>query len=1190
MQKIFILFFIIFFPIVNHAQSTESQIPFTLDSDADGIINVIDTDDDNDGVLDNLDFAPLNPATSTQTILSTIATVTADAGLRNNSASSANQNFGTEALPQTKNIDRSLVMKFVQPANLDLTQAILTVYTNDENDALQVFFLPSSTWFEVTAGANPGITYSNNLTNFNARQLLGTTAAPSGGKYTFSIPLNIFSSTGGNFTILVFDPNDPTGAIESLKTKETSGAGATVEFKHRQPNPIRVISDQSAGTKFYANGPNQNVGFKLAQAPTSTVYLPIELTDTTKAKIIGSKVLVFNTSNWNVFQNISIDPLAPGNFDIAARPLHGNDVFYNGSNPHDLLNYVIQATDVVNLSASYSIATGSILSEDLNVVSAVGSTTFKFKILSGPTGLSIVENSGLMNFHPLMHQIGTHTVMIEVTDDKGNTSMFTTTIIVTSGSPDPVGKYVVPYASTNGNGTAANPYNDIPFAVAQAALAGGGNVFVRGGVYNLLDIQNIGTAATAANPIVIQPLPGETVKFDFGVKTNAFEFLATSRHIEFTGFEIDGGTDNVDFWCLPAQAFWGDQTVFRGGGIAIGVNGENLTIRGNYIHNCYQKGVEIRTARYLKVYDNIIHSIATTSLSGGHGIMRQQSSGPVIGVDNGVDYRWDLMGNLIFNVEQRIYSWVPSKGFIDMVLDEGKPILIDDPSDAANVAASMKARITNNVVAYGAIDQIRLKSTNNLTVSNNTVYSAAPAADGITDKIGDTNVPQFTNTKILGNAVQTQPGTASFELGDIIIQGNTSPNTPPTISGNVAAFGNVTPNNPVVNAGVTSMTTNLFVDANGGNFRLNTPNANLGVRTTKLDSMDVTKAKFGVTVKWDQWNNDHLKLTQTILDNIPGINDGITGNETVFTNFGTLHLEPLPTRSEIDYEVVNGTWKTTTGSPGVQKFELHPDYAAWYNARNTATKNLAGADYERIRWGNSVLKQNQLFDNDWLTVSTITADTNTVILGKDEQFTLDGDILIDFEGFTPAVGEEFDLMKASSITSVNGANLFDRVLFEGYTPSNYSLSVVNVQGGQVLRLKILNTCSLMVISNGDSGGGTLRDAVACAVDGDIITLSSTLEYDTIKLLTTPLLINKNLSFVSAKKEIYLQNCTTGNITTSVGKTISMTNFYVLTDSFVNNATLNCTDMTFRKKDGTGTMEFKNNSGAVLNANSEVRIE
>jgi hypothetical protein len=577
----------------------------------------------------------------------------------------------------------------------------------------------------------------------------------------------------------------------------------------------------------------------------------------------------------------------------------------------------------------------------------------------------------------------------------------------------------------------------------------------------LLDIQFISTAASAINPVTIQPAPGETVKFDFGVKGNAFEFQAASRYLTFKNFEIDGGTDNVDFWCLPAQAFWGDKTVFRGGGIAIGINGENITIQENYIHNCYQKAVEIRTARYLKVYDNIIHSIATTSLSGGHGIMRQQSSGPVIGNDNGVDFRWDLMGNLIFNVEQRIYSWVPSKERIDMVLDEGKPILIDDVSDAPAVAASMKARIMNNVVAYGAIDQIRLKATNNLTVSNNTVYSASPLADGITDKIADAgNTGRFINTTLTFNAVQTMPGTAAYELGDINTQGVLTMPPTATINNNYAVVGNITPTSI---GGVAAIAAPMFVNPNEGNFNLtSTMPAGIGASTAALATIDVQKAKFAVNVKWDRWDNDHLKLSQTILDNIPGVMDGAPEKPpTVLQDSGIMR----PAHDIIDFLMVQGTdWQLNTcmcPTKTKEEFHLNEAYVAWYNNRNTATKNATGNDYARIRWGNSIIKQNQLFSNDWLTNSQIyKLDSNTVIYAIEDTLKLDGDLLVDFEGYTPVMGNSWLLMKAKSISTVNiSGQLFDRVLFEGavLTPTQYTLTVVNIDGGQALQLLILNT-------------------------------------------------------------------------------------------------------------------------------------
>lgn len=1061
-MKNFVFFIIVMFCKMSYAQiANESNIPFLLDSDGDTIVNVIDTDDDNDGVLDNADAFPLDPSRSAPAI-STITTITsADAGCRNNGANGG-KNFGIETSSDLNNSStRYQILKFTKPLLTNLISATLTIYTNTENDPLQIYSQADNSWIEGTLnggasnGTTGGVTFTGNNTNFTNKILVGTTAAPTGGKYTFNIPVNMLPSSG-DFTLIILDPSND-GNIESIFTREVAGKGATIDYNFYTTISPRLNVSPTAPQTTYLAGRSFTIDFKLASAPSGTVYIPLDLSDNTKASIAGGNVLVFDPSNWNTIQTKTITPLAVGQFDVAIRPLHSIDNFFNGFNNADLLGFTIQATDVTNLGP-WTIATGNTFTTTLNTVSAVGSNTFKYKLLNAPVGMSIVENTGLISFTPLSHQTGSWPVEIEVIDDKGNKSKFTTTIVVTnSGIPDPVGIYVIPYAPNNGNGTPANPYNNISVAVNAAAAAGGGNVYVRGGEYELLDIQNIGAVGTASNPIIIQPAVGESVKFNFGKKSNGFEFLQSSRHITFKNFEIDGGTDNVDFWCLPALAFWGDESIYRGGGIAIGVNGENITIEGNYIHNCYQKAVEIRTARYLKVYNNIIHSIATTSLSGGHGIMRQQSSGPITTPDNGVDFRWDLMNNLIFNVEQRIYSWVPSKGYIDMVLDEGKPILIDDVSDPDPIPSTMKARIMNNIVAYGSIDQIRLKSTNNLTVTNNTVYSASPSADGITDKIADPgNVGLFTNTIFTNNAVQTMPGTTAIELTDIIRQGLAT-GLPPTISGNYAAVGQVLPTGVI---GVSTTASALFVNPDNGNFRLNPAlglPSTLGVPNNIMDDIDTKVAKFGVSVKWDKWQNDHLKLTQTILDNIPGVNDGIPGNDTVFTDYGTLHLNGAD-RGEIEFNVVNGAWKTKTGSPSKQHFELNAAYEAWYEARNAATKNVLGGDYNRIRWGNSIVKQNQVFRNEDLTNSQITADTNTIIYSKNNHFTLDGDLLIDFEGVTPVPGQKWNLMQAASISTANTGQLFDRVLFEGasLTPSQYSLTIVDVPGGKAVQLQILS--------------------------------------------------------------------------------------------------------------------------------------
>ena len=75
------------------------------------------------------------------------------------------------------------------------------------------------------------------------------------------------------------------------------------------------------------------------------------------------------------------------------------------------------------------------------------------------------------------------------------------------------------------------------------------------------------------------------------------------------------------------------------------------------IHDFRQKGVNVYEGRYVTVRHNVVYNIAHHSISGGHGIMRQWERN--FGDDDPDDlsyHRWDFYGNLMFAVEQRIYS------------------------------------------------------------------------------------------------------------------------------------------------------------------------------------------------------------------------------------------------------------------------------------------------------------------------------------------------------------------------------------------------------------------------------------------------------------------------------------------------------------------------------------------------------
>ena len=236
---------------------------------------------------------------------------------------------------------------------------------------------------------------------------------------------------------------------------------------------------------------------------------------------------------------------------------------------------------------------------------------------------------------------------------------------------------------SNGNNTSVGsstaPLQSIPLALDIAAANSISNVYIKSGTYDFPTSIDITTQASAK--VTLSPEPNGSVKLNLGGFRN-FRFHQGAKNIEVKGFELDGRSNAVDHWTLLSQYVWQPDLLpdsLSGGGTCFQVeDAEDIFITNNVIHDFFQKAVNIEDGRYVKISGNVIYNIGHTSLSGGHGIMRQQGSGSFSTNDDLNKYRWDIDGNLIFNVHQRIYSWVPWKGYLNMTLDEGKPILIDE--------------------------------------------------------------------------------------------------------------------------------------------------------------------------------------------------------------------------------------------------------------------------------------------------------------------------------------------------------------------------------------------------------------------------------------------------------------------------------------------------------------------------------
>jgi len=336
----------------------------------------------------------------------------------------------------------------------------------------------------------------------------------------------------------------------------------------------------------------------------------------------------------------------------------------------------------------------------------------------------------------------------------------------------------------DGAGTESNPLSSIGFA---ASIAQPGDTFyIRGGLYNLSEsgkTQVISSVGTAESPITFQAYAGEApiFEFDMGVYT-AFN-IEDAEHVIFDGIECTGNAQTATFEDAFAHLFVGEpytagMTCFNIGssknnpknGLDVAVlptevdeNGDPvlgssyITIRNCIIHDVIQKGININRARYVTIENNIVYNVAHHSLTGGHGIMRKWNAeyevdGDSSTADDPNAYRLKIVGNILFNIEQRVYSWVNWHNYLTGEIDEGKAILIDGSLDP-----SARVYIGNNLLLFNGVVNIRLNDgTHNVEVVRNSVYAQRgreyPTPSGITQSAYHPNI------SVVGNVVYSGSG------------------------------------------------------------------------------------------------------------------------------------------------------------------------------------------------------------------------------------------------------------------------------------------------------------------------------------------------------------------------------------------------------------------------------------------------
>lgn len=181
----------------------------------------------------------------------------------------------------------------------------------------------------------------------------------------------------------------------------------------------------------------------------------------------------------------------------------------------------------------------------------------------------------------------------------------------------------------SGDGRPVPPFASLPYAATQAAPSRR-QVYLRGGRYRQASRASgdIVVSSLLTAHVAIARLPGELVTLTWQGMAPTLSVLKGSVGVTFRGLEMDGEADVNEHWRVLATSWWhrAQYTMaVSGGDVAFHVEGQHVIIDECVIHDTNQKEVNILVRRYMTVRDNV--------------------------------------GNLIFNIEQRIYLIVASKGW-----------------------------------------------------------------------------------------------------------------------------------------------------------------------------------------------------------------------------------------------------------------------------------------------------------------------------------------------------------------------------------------------------------------------------------------------------------------------------------------------------------------------------------------------
>ena len=415
-------------------------------------------------------------------------------------------------------------------------------------------------------------------------------------------------------------------------------------------------------------------------------------------------------------------------------------------------------------------------------------------------------------------------------------------------------------------GSMANPFGSLESA--QLALKPGDTLCVESGTYTFSTFvgAEIIAQGTEAAPIAIKGVDTRGVglpKFKF-TGAVAFDFRAAA-YVSLEDIEIDGGAKQLDDAKTIADFWWGNKKVTGQGETCVRVRDKSrhVKILRCSCHDVSGYAVNVLDAFYTTIKNNVFYRIGWFASTTTPAAAIRRSFVPASAeVEEANEYRLDIAGNAIFNVESHLYERTATDSMAK--IRDAYAISFDSVTDA-----NSRYRITENLMAFNNNNNVMFKYNPYLMVSKNTIYSdPAHPANGISD------ASTVSNVILKDNVIYTSEDSAfaaqvAASLADKM--------NDDVISNNVIGGGGKITSEEHMKVKNVGDYTRVFTDAPGGDFSV-VPSIStiLGVeeapgvgRTTLEKLADIAKQFNGQVIGESVWKVDHEAITRMIIDAKP---------------------------------------------------------------------------------------------------------------------------------------------------------------------------------------------------------------------------------------------------------------------------------------------------------------------------------